>query len=96
MLHLRHCHLAASALLAALALLPGCASIGPGRMLQDRADYNSSLTESWKRQILLNIVKVRYVEPLFFMDFGDTVSVKEHLYKKQCDYIRIHSRFEQH
>ena len=30
------------------------------------------------------------------MDFGDTVSVKEHLYKKQCDYIRIHSRFEQH
>ena len=37
-------------------------------MLQDRADYNSSLTESWKRQILLNIVKVRYVEPLFFME----------------------------
>ena len=74
MLHLRHCHLAASALLAALALLPGCASIGPGRMLQDRADYNSSLTESWKRQILLNIVKVRYVEPLFFMDVGDIVA----------------------
>ncbi len=63
-----------TALLAALVLLSGCASIGPGRMLQDRTDYISSYTESWKRQILLNIVKVRYAEPIFFMDVGDIVA----------------------
>jgi hypothetical protein len=65
---------AAGVCLAALAFLSGCASIGPGRMVQDRTDYNASLTESWKRQILINIVKIRYVEPLFFMDVGDIVA----------------------
>lgn len=60
--------------LAALAILSGCASIGPGRMVQDRTDYNTSLTESWKRQILANIIKIRYVEPVFFMDVGDIVA----------------------
>ncbi len=66
--------IAAGVLLAALAMLTGCSSIGPGRMVEDRTDYNASLTESWKRQILLNIVKIRYVEPLFFMDVGDIVA----------------------
>jgi hypothetical protein len=61
-------------LLAILTLLSGCSSIGPSRMVQDRTDYVASLTESWKRQILLNIVKVRYVEPMFFMDVGDIVA----------------------
>jgi hypothetical protein len=70
----RRIQLAAAVLLAALLALPGCASIGPGRMVQDRTDYNASLTESWKRQILLNIVKVRYVEPVFFMEVGDIVA----------------------
>jgi len=62
------------ALLAVLAILPGCSSVGPGRMLQDRTDYNASFTESWKRQILLNIVKIRYAEPIFFMEVGDIVA----------------------
>jgi len=61
-------------LLVAAAASAGCGSIGPGRMLQDRTDYIASYTESWKRQILLNIVKVRYAEPIFFMDVGDIVA----------------------
>lgn len=61
-------------LLVSLGALAGCSSIGPGRMLQDRTDYNASFTESWKRQILLNIVKVRYAEPIFFMEVGDIVA----------------------
>lgn len=60
-------------LLTALAL-SGCTSIGPSRMVQDRTDYNASLTESWKRQILQNIVKIRYVEPIYFMEVGDIVA----------------------
>ncbi|GFK95815.1 hypothetical protein NNJEOMEG_03685 [Fundidesulfovibrio magnetotacticus] len=62
------------ALLAALSVLAGCSSIGPGRMLTDRTDYNASFTESWKRQILMNIVKIRYAEPIFFMEVGDIVA----------------------
>lgn len=57
-----------------MTLFSGCASIGPPRVERDRIEYNLSLTDSWKRQILLNIVKIRYVEPLFFMDVGEIVA----------------------
>jgi len=55
-------------------LFAGCAAIGPPRVERDRIEYNMSLTDSWKRQILLNIVKIRYVEPIFFMDVGEIVA----------------------
>lgn len=61
-------------LLTALVVLAGCASLGPVKMTSDRTKYNTSITESWKQQILLNIVKIRYVEPLFFVDVGDIVA----------------------
>src|SRR5512145_1972796 len=57
-----------------LLLFTGCASIGPATVSRDRFDYASSITESWKRQTLLNIVKIRYIEPLFFVDVGQIVS----------------------
>ncbi|MFW5837766.1 MAG: hypothetical protein ACOCVM_07135 [Desulfovibrionaceae bacterium] len=55
-------------------LLTGCAGLGPSQAAEDRIGYNTSLTSSWKRQLLLNIVKIRYVEPLFFMDVGEIVA----------------------
>ncbi len=57
-----------------IVVFSGCASVGPGTVSRDRFDYNSSLTESWKRQILLNIVKIRYVEPVSFVDVGQIVA----------------------
>jgi hypothetical protein len=40
----------------------GCKGIGPGTVPRDRFEYSKSMTESWKRQTLLNIARLRYYE----------------------------------
>jgi hypothetical protein len=49
-------------------LLSGCASMGPGTIGRDRIDYDQAVTESWQRQLLLNLVKIRYGDTPFFLD----------------------------
>ena len=53
----------------------GCTrAIGPHAMVRDRAQYSESLSDSWKDQTLLNIVKLRYSDPPTFVNIGSIVA----------------------
>ena len=54
--------------------LAGCASIGPATVPADRVDYAEALATSWKDQMLLNIVRLRYADVPTFMDVSSVVS----------------------
>jgi hypothetical protein len=48
-------------------LLPGC-GIGPTTLARDRLDYQTALSDSWKRQTLMNLVRTRYADAPVFLE----------------------------
>lgn len=53
----------------------GCTrAIGPRLVVRDRTQYSESLSDSWKEQTLLNIVKLRYLDPPTFVNVASIVA----------------------
>ena len=58
----------------AAAHLAGCSAVGPTTIDRDRFDYVSAISESWKRQTLLNLLKTRYLDAPVFMDVASVIN----------------------
>jgi len=54
--------------------LSGCASVGPGTVARDRFDYISAISDSWKSQMLFNLVKLRYGDAPVFLDVASVIN----------------------
>ena len=64
----------AAVLLMAASFLTGCTNIGPKMVPRDRFNYNTAITNSWKEQTLLNVVRLRYADMPLFVDVASVVS----------------------
>jgi hypothetical protein len=59
---------------AILVLSAGCHPVGPSAIKRDRLHYASAVSDSWKEQLLLNIVKSRYGDAPVFLDVSSVIS----------------------
>lgn len=51
-----------------------CSTLGPQTIRTDRFNYNEAGAQSSKEQMLLNIVRLRYGEPLYFLEISSMLS----------------------
>jgi hypothetical protein len=58
----------------ALLALSSCASIGPATVRRDQVDYADAVSEAAKRQLLLNLVKLRYGDTPNFVTLSQLVA----------------------
>jgi hypothetical protein len=61
----------------AVYFLQGCVSFGPKTILRDRFGYTTVLSDSWKDQMLLNIVRLRYGDVPIFLDVASVINSYE-------------------
>lgn len=58
-------------------LMAGCAHLGPRTVEADGFDYNQALVDNASRQLLLNIVRMRYNDSWLFLNIGSVVTQYE-------------------
>jgi hypothetical protein len=57
-----------------LLLVAGCTQLGPWSLTRDRFNYTSAISGSWKEQMLVNLVMLRYGEPPVFLEVASIIS----------------------
>lgn len=63
-----------TALSLSLFVVWSCAGVGPRTVVHDRFDYTGALGDSWKQQMLINTVKVRYGDTPVFLDVASVIN----------------------
>jgi hypothetical protein len=64
--------------MAAVFVISGCAAQGAKRVPRDRFDYNAALAQSTREQMLLNIVRSRYLEVPVFLTVSSVLTQYEY------------------
>ncbi|WP_298832344.1 hypothetical protein [uncultured Piscinibacter sp.] len=54
--------------------LAGCMSVAPARITADRIDFGWVIAESWKRQTLLNVVRLRHADAPVFLEVASIIN----------------------
>jgi hypothetical protein len=74
-----------STILAAGLLLTfaGCAGVGPPTVPRDRFDYTTAISDSWKAQMLINMVKMRYGDTPTFLEVASVIN--QYSFESQLD-----------
>lgn len=56
------------------ATLVGCSTVQPGQLKSDRLDFNRAVSDSWKEQALLNLVRMRYGDMPVTLEVASVIS----------------------
>jgi len=67
-------HVLSALVLVVLALSTGCNLAGPSALTSGRLAYNEVIRQTEMEQLLLNIVRMRFVEPPFFIQVGSVTA----------------------
>ena len=54
--------------------LASCASVGPRTIPRDQFDYGEAIANSWKEQLLTNMIRLRYVEAPVFVNVSSVIN----------------------
>lgn len=57
-----------------LLTLSGCVGVGPHTVSRDRFDYTTAIADSWKAQMLVNMVKMRYGDTPTFLEVASVIN----------------------
>ncbi len=57
-----------------IGLMSSCTSLGPNTITRDRFDYSGAIADSWKKQMLLNLVRLRYNDLPVFLDVTSVIN----------------------
>ena len=63
-----------TAALLLIVAVTGCGPVGPGTIARDQFSYTEAISESWKKQMLLNLVKLRYGDAPVFLEVSSIIS----------------------
>jgi hypothetical protein len=66
-------------------LLAGCKSIGPAAIRQNHPLFNQAIAQTLDEQLLLNIIRMRYLDTIHFLDVGSVTDSRNLTFKAGTD-----------